>query len=58
MTITVMKTRFKKQELGIIQYRDHKMFKSQHFCHEIFNNLQKQDVETDHLENLLSIKQC
>ena len=55
MTVTVMKTYFKKKQPSIISYRDYKKFSNDKFVLELESNLSCYDLDKikfDHFENL------
>ena len=53
MTLTVMRTYFKKQETKIISYRDYKNFSNNDFRYDLINELSKNNIEISKLDGFV-----
>ena len=50
MTVTVMRTYFKKQEPNIITYRDYRKFSNEKLRHDLINDFKKSNIDISQLD--------
>ena len=50
MTVTVMRTYFKKQEPNIITYREYRNFSNEKLRHDLINDLNKSNIDISQLD--------